>query len=62
MNEKNKKINWEKFTSEEINLKKIGLNNTYQMLMNMCSELITEMEKIEVEWGNANEELEKRGF
>jgi hypothetical protein len=62
MKKENKHINWMNFTSEEINLKKIEMNNTYQMLHNMCLELLKQMDKIEIEYNNANIELENRGF
>jgi hypothetical protein len=62
MSEKRKKIDWKQFTSEEINLKKIDLNNTYQMLHNMCIDMLKRMDEIESEFNNANIELENRGF
>jgi len=61
-NKKNTSIDWKQFTSEEINLKKIDLNNTYQMLHKMCLDLLKRMDEIEVEFNNANIELENRGF
>jgi len=58
----NTHIDWKQFTSEEINIKKIDLNNTYQMLHKMCLDLLKEMDKIEYEFNQAEIELENRGF
>jgi hypothetical protein len=62
MSEKRKNIDWKQFTSEEINLKKIDLNNTYQMLHNMCIDMLKRMDEIEEEYNNADKELENRGY
>jgi hypothetical protein len=59
---KKENIDWKKYTSEEINLKKIEFNNVHQMLHNMCLDLLKRMDEIEFEFKQANKELENRSF
>jgi len=60
--EEKKTIDWTAFTTEEINLKKIELNNTYQNLRKLSLDVIEQMERIEIEFNEANKELNNRGF
>ncbi len=56
-----KKVDFSKLSNAEINLKKMGYENEYNVKKDKIISLITDLGELDVLYNSANEELRKRG-
>jgi hypothetical protein len=56
-----KKVDFSKLSNAEINLKKMGYENEYNVKKDKIIALVTELGELDVLYNSANEELRKRG-
>jgi hypothetical protein len=56
-----KKVDFSKLSNAEINLKKMGYENEYNVKKDKIIALVTELGELDALYNSANEELRKRG-
>jgi hypothetical protein len=57
----NSKIDFSKLSNSEINIKKMGYENEYNVKKQKIIELVSRLEELDKLYIEANEELKKRG-
>ena len=57
-----KKVDFSKLSNAEINLKKMGYENEYNVKKDKIIKLISELKELDVLYIEANDELKKRGI
>jgi hypothetical protein len=57
-----KKVDFSKLSNAEINLKKMGYENEYNVKKDKIIKLVAELEELDKLYIEANEELKKRGI
>lgn len=57
-----KKVDFSKLSNAEINLKKMGYENEYNVKKDKIIKLISELKELDVLYIEANNELKKRGI
>lgn len=57
-----KKVDFSKLSNAEINLKKMGYKNEYNVKKDKIIKLISELKELDVLYIEANDELKKRGI
>ena len=56
-----KKVDFSKLSNAEINLKKMGYENEYNVKKDKIIALVTELGELDALYNSANEELKRRG-
>ena len=57
-----KKVDFSKLSNAEINLKKMGYENEYNVKKDKIIKLISELKELDILYIEANDELKKRGI